>query len=478
MINKEIKVNFYKCIVVLLTLVSTVSVADTEIINKIRNKNFNGVTDTISLYELNLYTTATSEEALTTLYDQLALALKEEDLSYLDDWIAQDKGNHIPYLLKGMYLYELGWRYRGNRYIQYTPEESIQKMHETLLKAEQPLLQAIVINPHAISAYDNLIGLYFANGSSSTKGKAIYEKGLQENPDSIVIRKKFLWFLLPKWGVPYEIRQQYVGEIEQSSQYNQRLKWVLAYNYSLLADEIDDDYQLAAKLYNKAMSYGYQCSIHKDEAYMMFRYKHCKQALSELNGLIDRCPNNASAYLIRARTVRKLGDKLSALSDLDIALSLSPGDPQILGTRGFFHIREKNYREAIIDLSNALLKDQKTAWMWDNRGHAYYKLQMYDKAISDFTFTLQVSPTYKRAFRRRGNTYKKLHQYDLALKDYSAGLEIAPDNVRLLLRRAKLYHQKLSDNKSALMDVEQVLRIEPNNKSAKKLRRKVQSSIR
>jgi len=458
---------------VLLLLISHVSLANTDLLYQIRNNNFDAVTDTLSLHETNAFSSTTSEEALTILYEQLAAALTEEDIASLDRWIARDKNNHIPYLLKGMYLYDLGWRYRGNRYLRYTPDENIQKMHETLLDAEKPLLAAIEINPHAISAYENLIGLYFANGNSSTKGKAIYEKGLQENPDSVEIRKKFLWFLLPKWGVPYQVRQHYVDEIEVASQSNERLQLVLAYNYAQLADEVDDNYMLASQLYDKAMSYGYQCSIHKDEAFMMFNYKHYNQALNELNALVDRCPNNASAYLIRARTIRKLGDKRAALADLDTALLLSPGDPQILGTRGFFHIRENNYREAITDLSNALLKDQKTAWMWDNRGHAYYKLEMYDKAIRDFTSTLQVDSGYKRAYRRRGNAYKKLHKYDLALQDYSAGIDIAPDNISLLLRRAKLYSKELSDTAAALKDVEHVLSIEPNNKKAKKLQNKI-----
>lgn len=466
------------CLFGVLLLISHVSLANTDLLYQIRNNNYDGATDAISLYEINAFSSATSEEALTTLYDQIAAALTEEDIAYLDRWIVRDAGNHIPHLLKGMYLYDLGWRYRGNKYIRFTPEENLQKMHETFIDAEKPLLTAIDMNPHAISAYTSLIGLYFANGEKATKGKAIYDKGIQNNPESAEIRKKFLWFLLPKWGVPYEIRKLYVDEIELASQSNERLKLVIAYNYAQLADEVSNNYELASKLYDKAMSYGYQCSIHKDEAFMMFNYKHYKQALNELNALVDRCPNNASAYLIRARTIRKLGDKRTAMSDLDIALLLSPGDPQILGTRGFFHTREKNYREAIIDLSNALLKDQKTAWMWDNRGHAYYKLEMYDKAISDFTSTLQVDSGYKRAYRRRGNAYKKLHKYDLALQDYSAGLEIAPDNVSLLLRRAKLYSKELSDTAAALKDVEHVLSIEPNNKKAKKLQNKINMAIK
>ncbi len=460
----------------ILFLVSHASLANTDVLNQIRNKSFGSATDVISAYEINAFSSATSEESLTTLYHQLATALKEEDLRVLNDWIAREPGNHIPYQLKGMYLYELGWRYRGKKYLRLTPEENIQKMRVAFSKAETQLLKAIAIYPNAISAYENLIGLYFANGNASTKGKAIYEKGVLENPDSVEIRRKFLWFLLPKWGVSYEARKHYVEKIEHASQSNERLKLVLAYNYAQLADEVQDNYELTAKLYDKAMSYGYQCSIHKDEAFMMFNNKRYQQALNELNALIDRCPNNASAYLIRARTVRKLGDKHSALSDLDTALLLSPGDPQILGTRGFFHIREKNYREAITDLSNALLKDQKTAWMWDNRGHAYYKLAMYDEAISDFTSTLKVDSGYKRAYRRRGDAYKRLHKYDRALQDYSAGIAIAPDNVSLLLRRAKLYTQTLSDMAAALNDIEHVLKIEPGNKKAKKLRDKIKKS--
>ena len=446
--------------------------ADIELLDGVRNKDFSSIENVINLHELNLLNNPVNEERLVILYNQLARGVSESDLKHLNDWIKNDNTNHVPYLLKGMYLNDLGWRHRGRKYIKYTPKENLQKMHSTFSLAEKDLLVAIKINPRAITAYIDLIGIYFAIGEGSTKGKEIYNKGISENPNSVEIRNKYLNFLLPKWGMSYELRRQYVEELELQSKTNSDMRLVLSHNYAQLADQASD-YKSSIKLFNKALSYGYTCRIHKNKAYMLFKYKHYEHSLSELNDLIKKCPDYASAYLIKGRTLDKLGDEQGAMLNLDKAFSLSPGDPQILGTRGFIHLRKKRYRQAIDDLTKALDKNQMTAWMWDNRGHAYHKLKMYEKAVSDFTAALKVDPTYTRAYRRRGNSYKKIKKYDLALKDYTEGLLVSPDNISLLLRRAKLKYYIFSDLKSAVSDLEHAININPKHKKALKLYNKI-----
>lgn len=458
---------------IFLLFISYSTYVDAELLEQFRDKQFELVTSTLIEYESMSYTDDSQEEKLSILYNQFAAAITEKDLPLLEGWILQNKSNFIPYLLKGMYLSDLGWRHRGNNYIEYTPQENINKMHDFFLLAEKELLKAIDRNPKAVNAYSNLIGIYFAEGFGGTKALAIHDKGVTEYPDSAIIRSQYLAFSFPKWGISYDQRQEYVNNIERLTEASPKMKLVLSSNYVQLAKEFSNDYKMSSALYDKALSYGYQCYTHKNKAYMLFKFKHYKHALDELNILVKKCPKYAVGFLIRGRTFHKLGDVQAAMLDLDQASSLSPGNPQISGTRGYINLRQKNYWEAINDLTDALSKDQMTAWMWDNRGYAYYKLKIYDKAISDFTSTLKADPTYKRAYRRRGNSYKKIQKYDLALEDYSAGLKISPDYVSLLIQRAKLYYYTYSDASLALKDLDHALSIAPKNRRAMKLHYKI-----
>jgi tetratricopeptide (TPR) repeat protein len=333
------------------------------------------------------------------------------------------------------------------------------------------------LNPQAINAYMDLIGIYFALGSGDVKGRLFHDRGLNANPDSLLIRKRYLHFSFPKWGIEFEKRQEYLKDLEHSALTKPQLRGIMAANYAQMAKEFDKDADKSASLYDQSLKTEYQCRIHKDKAYMLFNHKRYAQSLEDLNRLVKKCPDYASGYLIRGRALHKLGETGDALENLAMALELSPDDPQILGTRGYIQLRNKNYQAAIDDLTLALEKDKQTAWMWDNRGYAYYKLKDYHNAVEDFTHAISVNPESTRAYRRRGNCHKKLKSYDLALADYSKGLEINPDDSKLLMQRAKLHYGNLYENKKALEDLNHILSIDPAHKKAKTLIRKIKAKM-
>lgn len=451
--------------------------ANTELLDKIRQEDFQFVSNTIGSYEADAYSTVANEENLYILLDQLSEAITEDDLAYVEKWINKDSHNYLPYLLKGMYLSDLGWRHRGNKYIRYTREENLAKMRATFVLAESALFKAIERNPRAFSAYCDLISIYFAIGDGKTKAADIYHRGIKINPGSIKIRSRYLHFLVPKWGISAEKRLEFVREIEELARQDEKFKIILSYHYAQIADMYEDNYNASSAFYDKALSYGYQCEIHRDKAYMLFNNKLYKNALDELNLLVEKCPGFASAYLIRGRTLHKLGDERAGLLNLDMALSLSPGDAQILGTRGYVHLREKRYEQAIEDLTRALSKDQTTRWIWDNRGYAYYRLNMYQQAIADYSTAIEIDEYYSRAYRRKGDVYRKMKDYEKAMDSYSAGLEKSPDNIRLLLRRARLNYRHFSNPEAALKDLDHVLALDPAHKKAMKLHYKINNEL-
>jgi len=349
-------------------------------------------------------------------------------------------------------------------------------MSNKFLISEQALLTAIELNPKAINAYNDLIGIYFALGKGDTNAKIIHDKGVLYNKNNVSIRIRYLGFMLPKWGVDPKIRMEYIAEIEKLAMKRSNLIEVLIDNYSLLADEVTD-YNDAMALYSKSFEYGYRCRTHVSRTLKLYNFKYYTYALNDLNELIKRCPDNASAYLIKARTLYKLDDFNEALINFDLALKLVPDGPQIIGTRGFIYYLEKEYERAIDDLSVAIRGDAGTSWMWLNRGKSYKKIKQYDKAIYDFGRAIQLNPGNVNNYKLRAYCYKKLQQYELALKDYNKGLVIDERNTKLLFLRAKLNYGVFSDVNAALVDLEKAIYFDPENKKAMKLLYKIKNKM-
>ncbi|MFK5894609.1 MAG: tetratricopeptide repeat protein [Pseudomonadota bacterium] len=409
-----------------------------------------------------------SEDQYVKAINLLSKSLDKDRLEFIDKWILSGKESYFPYLLKGLYFAEKGWKSRGRSYSNKTADKQFKQMLADFTIAESMLLTAIELNPNAINAYSELIAIYSSHKQYAGKARIIHDKGVAYNKNSIEIRIRYLAFLFPKWHADMELRANYITKIASQANQNLFMLEVLIENYIQMAEHIKD-YKKSMDLYSVAFKQGYRCRTHVSRALRIFNFKYYTYALDDLNELIKRCPDNSSAYLIKARALYKLGDFDASMKNFDLALSLNPGAPHIIGTRGYIQYREKNYEKAISDLTNAIEKDNGTAWMWVNRAKAYKKLKQYDKAIYDFQHAIQLKPGKTSSYRLMGYCYTKLQQYGLALKAYNSGLLIDENNAKLLIKRAQLNSNVFEDNQSAINDLEYLIKLEPTNKKAMKL---------
>jgi len=417
---------------------------------------------------------ADSEGYYVAIINSLANSLEGDGLEFIEQWILSGEESYLPYLLKGVYFANKGWRSRGKSYSRQTPKEQFKQMEADFSVAEAMLLKAIELNPYVINAYSELIAVYFSLKKYGNKAEKIHDKGVAYNKNSVEIRVRYLAFLFPKWRVEVERRSNYIERVEKLAKENPRMNEVLIDNYIQMAEYITD-YKKSMTLYSASFKYGYRCRTHVSRALRKFNFKYYTYALKDLNELIEKCPKNSSAYLIKARTVHKLDDVEEAMKNFGIALSLNPDAPHIIGTRGYVYYREKNYQQAVSDLSRAIERDKGTAWMWENRAKSYRKLKQYDKAIYDFGKAIQLNPGNISNYRLRGYCYKKLQQYNLALKDYDAGLLVDKKNVKLLMQRAKLNNNVFSDQGAAINDLEYLIKLDPSNKKAMKFLYKIKA---
>jgi tetratricopeptide (TPR) repeat protein len=80
-------------------------------------------------------------------------------------------------------------------------------------------------------------------------------------------------------------------------------------------------------------------------------------AIADLTHAIELDPKNVRAYAMLASAKLQSGDNEGALQDVNSGLTISPGDPQSLLTRGSIYEAQERTSDAIEDYKNVLAKD-------------------------------------------------------------------------------------------------------------------------
>ena len=90
-----------------------------------------------------------------------------------------------------------------------------------------------------------------------------------------------------------------------------------------------------------------------------------ENALADYDAAIKRQPRSADLYNERCWTRATWGRELfAALTDCDVALQLSPGDPAMLDSRALVYFRRGDYASARTDLDAALAKAPKASSLY------------------------------------------------------------------------------------------------------------------
>ena len=114
-------------------------------------------------------------------------------------------------------------------------------------------------------------------------------------------------------------------------------------------------------------------------------------------------------------------------------------------------------------------------------GNEYFKKMKFPEATECYSKALEVSPKghSDRAIilKNRAACYLKLKDYSSALSDCTSSLQISPGDSKALYRRAQS-HEGRGSYMEALQDVKQLLAVEPKNKEANDMARKLTVTIR
>ena len=125
---------------------------------------------------------------------------------------------------------------------------------------------------------------------------------------------------------------------------------------------------------------------------------------------------------------------------------------------GVDKIIRKNYKDAIVDLSWAIMRDSGFLEAYENRGVAKYYLKDYRGAIEDFNTALKINPVDYNTYGRRGWAKYHLHDCRGAIADFTRALEGGWENFKYFNIRGKAKYY-LNDYQGAIADFNKVIKL-------------------
>ena len=165
------------------------------------------------------------------------------------------------------------------------------------------------------------------------------------------------------------------------------------------------------------------------------------------------------------------------------AFSYSNKDAYSAFNRGHSLHLESKYVEAVEAYSESIERDPTNADVWFNRAQCYWGLKKYDAAISDVNEALRLDPDNSDTlfFRQqlvtalgdfalqRGYSLHIESKYLEAVEAYSEAIELDPTRVDVWQNRSQCYWD-LKKYDAAISDVNEALRLDPDNSNTLQLR--------
>ena len=148
-------------------------------------------------------------------------------------------------------------------------------------------------------------------------------------------------------------------------------------------------------------------------------------ALKTLAEGIEKFPDSAQLYAVRASLRLQMQQVSAALSDLEKAVELAPEDSRIRVNRAQAYRAFGRYDEAMRDLDLAVEQEPDLLPARFNRGALLYARGDFDKALVDFEHCVAVDAHSPAPYFNRASTYWELGQPELALKDLERFLELS-----------------------------------------------------
>lgn len=182
--------------------------------------------------------------------------------------------------------------------------------------------------------------------------------------------------------------------------------------------------------------------------------------------------NQAIALGNRGAALKFLGRYDSAIADFTLAIGLDPRNPQYFCQRGDVLRRKQAFNDAVADYTAALARARGSACAYQGRAQAYLAKGKTQQALADVEQALRLKSGGFQLLVLRGRANNQAKLYEAAVADFSQVLASKSQSGLPASDRAALHNEralallKLDRSADARADVEEALRIAPENATA------------
>ncbi len=138
---------------------------------------------------------------------------------------------------------------------------------------------------------------------------------------------------------------------------------------------------------------------------MLLKLRRYKDALRSCDVLLALGKPSAEIYEFRQLAREKLDDFAGAIEDVTLALSLHPGQADLLAHRGELYLIENSPQLAVRDFEDAVQLDPKHADARADLGHARVRLGRYHEAVADVKAAARLDPMEHRVLYKAARVY-------------------------------------------------------------------------
>lgn len=149
------------------------------------------------------------------------------------------------------------------------------------------------------------------------------------------------------------------------------------------------------------------------------------QAMAVLDQAINRFPDDAELYHVRASIELSSGDAAGALSDVEKAVSMQPDKALYRVTRAQAYLKFERQQEALEDLNRAIALNPDLLPAYFNRGSLLAYQGKNQQALADFNQCIALDPHLPAPYFNRGSIYHTLGEQEKARADIEHFIQMA-----------------------------------------------------
>lgn len=273
----------------------------------------------------------------------------------LDNWVAKQPKNAMPYLVRGIYRTKMGWTSRGSKWASDTSAQQFSGMAAWFDAAKTDFKKAASLDPSLVHAYCYLIEIDMNEGGRNTK--TLFDQALKANSSSFIAREFYLHSQLPRWGGSYESMTK---TIEGMRPYYSQAPQLKTLEGRILADVAEltannQDYKSAIGHFNNALANGDFWFYNQKKGEALVDIQNYQEAIDQFSRVISYKPGYKRAWWMRSYSYKMLGKYAEALADANYVISMESNDDQAIAARAYVFLESGDKASALKDFRSAAI---------------------------------------------------------------------------------------------------------------------------